>query len=66
MVAGLVVELGRRERAAKDADMERLRWSAPRGGVAIPAAAGGWLFLNFTQPNREKTGFPRAGVCGMV
>lgn len=32
MVAGLVVELGRRERAAKDADMERLRWSAPRGG----------------------------------
>ena len=32
MVAGLVVELGRRKRAGKDADMERLRWSAPPGG----------------------------------
>jgi hypothetical protein len=34
MVAGLVVELGRREGSPEDADMDRLRWSAPR--VARP------------------------------
>ena len=61
MVAGLVVELGRRERAAKDADMERLRWSAPRGGRGHSGCGRRWAVSQFYTTKQGEDRIPARG-----